>query len=179
MTEKKSATNEIKAPVLFSTLPPQAAVLWAKSGDEQGHPLLAHMLDVAAVAEAILELEPATTHQHLAAQFGLSIEAAPRWLATLAGLHDVGKAIPGFQAKWEQGQALAKAQGLTFASTSLRSNRHDCASTAILKKWLPVHTGAETPWCLNVAEAVGAHHGYPLTTKEVGDGLPLREDKAW
>ncbi|MDD1845565.1 CRISPR-associated helicase Cas3' [Aeromonas veronii] len=137
------------------------------------------MLDVAAVAEAILELEPATTHQHLASQFGMSVEGAPRWLATLAGLHDVGKAIPGFQAKWEQGQALAKAQGLTFASTSLRSNRHDCASTAILKKWLPVHTGAESPWCMNVAEAVGAHHGYPLTTKEVGDGLPLREDKAW
>lgn len=169
----------VNEPVLFSNLDPQAAVLWAKSGEDQGHPLLAHMLDVAAVAEAILELEPATTHQHLASQFGMSVEGAPRWLATLAGLHDVGKAIPGFQAKWEQGQALAKAQGLTFASTSLRSNRHDCASTAILKKWLPVHTGAETPWCLNVAEAVGAHHGYPLTTKEVGDGLPLREDKAW
>lgn len=169
----------INEPVLFSTLDPQAAVLWAKSGEDQGHPLLAHMLDVAAVAEAILELEPATTHQHLASQFGMSVEEAPRWLATLAGLHDVGKAIPGFQAKWEQGQALAKAQGLTFASTSLRSNRHDCASTAILKTWLPVHTGAETPWCLNVAEAVGAHHGYPLTTKDVGDGLPLREDKAW
>lgn len=169
----------VNEPVLFSNLDPQAAVLWAKSGEDQGHPLLAHMLDVAAVAEAILELEPATTHQHLASQFGMSVEGAPRWLATLAGLHDVGKAIPGFQAKWEQGQALAKAQGLTFASTSLRSNRHDCASTAILKKWLPVHTGAETPWCMNVAEAVGAHHGYPLTTKEVGDGLPLREDKAW
>lgn len=169
----------VNEPVLFSNLDPQAAVLWAKSGEDQGHPLLAHMLDVAAVAEAILELEPATTHQHLASQFGMSVEGAPRWLATLAGLHDVGKAIPGFQAKWEQGQALAKAQGLTFASTSLRSNRHDCASTAILKKWLPVHTGAETPWCMNVAESVGAHHGYPLTTKEVGDGLPLREDKAW
>ncbi|HGE8240537.1 TPA: CRISPR-associated helicase Cas3' [Aeromonas veronii] len=169
----------VNEPVLFSNLDPQAAVLWAKSGEDQGHPLLAHMLDVAAVAEAILELEPATTHQHLASQFGMSVEGAPRWLATLAGLHDVGKAIPGFQAKWEQGQALAKAQGLTFASTSLRSNRHDCASTAILKKWLPVHTGAESPWCMNVAEAVGAHHGYPLTTKEVGDGLPLREDKAW
>lgn len=171
--------EELKDPILFSSLNPQATILWAKSGEDQGHPLLAHMLDVAAVAEAILELEPATTHQHLAKQFGLAAETAPRWLATLAGLHDVGKAIPGFQAKWEQGQALAKAQGLTFASTSLRSDRHDCASTAILKKWLPAHTGADVIWCNQVAEAVGAHHGYPLTTKEVGDGLPLREEKCW
>lgn len=171
--------EELKDPILFSSLDPQAAIFWAKSGEEQGHPLLAHMLDVAAVAEAILELEPATTHQHLANQFGLAVEAAPRWLATLAGLHDVGKAIPGFQAKWEQGQALAKAQGLTFASTSLRSARHDWASTAILKKWLPAHTGADITWCNQVAESVGAHHGYPLTTKEVGDGLPLREEKGW
>lgn len=171
--------EELKDPILFSRLNPQATILWAKSGEDQGHPLLVHMLDVAAVAEAILELEPVTTHQHLAAQFGLAAETAPRWLATLAGLHDVGKAIPGFQAKWEQGQALAKAQGLTFVSTSLRSDRHDWASTAILKKWLPAHTGADVIWCTQVAEAVGAHHGYPLTTKEVGDGLPLREDKVW
>lgn len=180
MTEKKSATNEIKAPVLFSTLPPQAAVLWAKSGDEQGHPLLAHMLDVAAVAEAILELEPATTHQHLAAQFGLSIEAAPRWLATLAGLHDVGKAIPGFQAKWDTGQALAKAHGLTFDNAALlRSDRHDWASTAILEEWLPERTGADVIWCQQVARAVGAHHGYPLTEKEIENGLPRREQQVW
>ncbi len=169
----------VNEPVLFSNLDPQAAVLWAKSGEDQGHPLLAHMLDVAAVAEAILELEPATTHQHLASQFGMSVEGAPRWLATLAGLHDVGKAIPGFQAKWEQGQALAKAQGLTFASTSLRSNRHDCASTAILEEWLPGRTGADVIWCQQVAGAVGAHHGYPLTQKEMSNGWPMREDCVW
>ncbi|MGL5776400.1 MAG: HD domain-containing protein, partial [Aeromonas veronii] len=66
----------INEPVLFSNLDPQATILWAKSGEDQGHPLLAHMLDVAAVAEAIIELEPATTHQHLAAQFGLAAETA-------------------------------------------------------------------------------------------------------
>lgn len=67
----------VNEPVLFSNLDPQAAVLWAKSGEDQGHPLLAHMLDVAAVAEAILELEPVTTHQHLASQFGMSVEGLP------------------------------------------------------------------------------------------------------
>lgn len=172
--------DEINEPVLFSNLDPLASVLWAKSGEDQGHPLLAHMLDVAAVAEAILELEPVTTHQHLASQFGLSVETAPHWLATLAGLHDVGKAIPGFQAKWDQGQALAEAHGLTFDNaTSLRCDRHDWASTAILEEWLPGRTGADVIWCQQVAGAVGAHHGYPLTQKEMSNSLPLREDKAW
>ncbi len=78
--------EELKDPILFSSLNPQAAIFWAKSSDKQGHPLLAHMLDVAAVAESILELEPVTTHQHLAKQFGLAAETAPRWLAALAGL---------------------------------------------------------------------------------------------
>lgn len=172
--------NESKEPILLSNLNPQATALWAKSGEDQGHPLLAHILDVAAVAEAILELEPAATHQHLAAQFGLSLEAAPRWLATLAGLHDVGKAIPGFQAKWPQGRELAKAHGLTFDNAaSLRSDRHDWATTAILKKWLPAQTGADTIWCNQVAEAVGAHHGYPLRHNEIKNGLSEREERGW
>lgn len=163
----------------FSALSPSLLALWAKSGDEQGHPLLAHMLDVAAVAEAILELEPATTHQHLATQFGLPVIAAPRWLATFVGLHDVGKAIAGFQAKWPQGQALAKAQGLTFVSSQLSHDRHDWASTAILEAWLPAQTGAEFFWCQQVAEAVGAHHGYPLRQKDIETGLPAREGSDW
>lgn len=167
------------ASLKFSALSPQVRSLWAKSGEEMGHPLLTHMLDVAAVAEAILELEPVTTHQHLAKQFGLAAETAPRWLAALAGLHDVGKAIPGFQAKWPLGLVLAKAQGLTFADASLRSERHDWATTAILEGWLPARTGADFCWCQQVSEAVGAHHGYPLKQKEIEKGLPTREDPVW
>lgn len=171
--------EELKDPILFSSLNPQAAIFWAKSSDKQGHPLLAHMLDVAAVAESILELEPVTTHQHLAKQFGLAAETAPRWLAALAGLHDVGKAIPGFQAKWPLGLALAKEQGLTFADASLRSDRHDWATTAILEEWLPARTGTDFCWCQQVSEAVGAHHGYPLKQQEIEKGLPAREDPVW
>ncbi|MFM5464400.1 CRISPR-associated helicase Cas3' [Aeromonas simiae] len=171
--------DDLKDPILFSRLHPQAAILWAKSGEDQGHPLLAHMLDVAAVAEAILELEP-SSHQHLASQFGLAAETAPRWLAALAGLHDVGKAIPGFQAKWPQGREFDKAHGLTFDNAaSLRSDRHDWATTAILEEWLPARTGADFFWCQQVSEAVGAHHGYPLTQKEIEDGLPRREGSVW
>ncbi|WP_370548790.1 CRISPR-associated helicase Cas3' (plasmid) [Edwardsiella tarda] len=171
--------DEIKESILFSALNPQAAVLWAKSNDEQGHPLLGHMLDVAAVAEVILELEPCATHSRLAGQFGLPVTVTLRWLATLVGLHDIGKAIPGFQAKWPQGLELAKTQGLKFSEASRRSDRHDWASTAILEAWLPVRTGANITWCQQVAEAVGAHHGYPLQQKEIERGLATREERVW
>lgn len=42
----------------FSSSSEQARRLWAKSGDGFGHGVLAHLLDVAAVAESILQHEP-------------------------------------------------------------------------------------------------------------------------
>ena len=163
----------------FSTLPSMVRVLWAKSGEGNGHSLLAHMLDVAAVAEAILQLEPAATHRHLSKTFGLTLETTLRWLAALVGLHDVGKAIPGFQAKWPEGRAILAAENLSFASRLLASDRHDWGSAAILELWLPVRCKASSRWCRQVAQAVSAHHGYPLYQKEKDKGLPAMDDSGW
>lgn len=61
--------------------------LWGKTdraNPERYHPLLFHMLDVAAVCEA------------LAPRFPRAIPISDPWLAYLAGLHDVGKADPRF-----------------------------------------------------------------------------------
>lgn len=163
----------------FSTLPPAIRAFWAKSGERKGHPLLAHMLDVAAVAEAILEFEPAATHRYLAESFGLNAEIIPRWLAASAGLHDVGKAIPGFQAKWPEGRTLVEAAGLPFSSRLLTCDRHDWASAAILEQWLPIRCSASRYWGRQVAQAVSAHHGYTLHQKDKEKGLPAGDDSAW
>jgi len=163
----------------FSTLPTAVRVLWAKSGKEKWHPVLAHMLDVAAVAETILQLEPEATHCHLAKSFGLTSETTPRWLAALAGLHDVGKAIPGFQAKWPEGRAVVEAENLSFSSRLLASSRHDWGTAAILERWLPVRCNASNSWCRQVAQAVSAHHGYPLHQTEKDKGLPAMDDNGW
>lgn len=45
----------------FSDLSPAVRAIWAKSGEPPGHALLAHMLDVAAVAEALVRREPTLT----------------------------------------------------------------------------------------------------------------------
>lgn len=80
------------------------AHLWAKTSrdnDGRWHPLILHMLDVAASAEAILTREPESTRTRMAAVLGLEWEQARPWLLFLIVCHDLGKACPGFQCKWK------------------------------------------------------------------------------
>jgi len=134
-----------------------------------GHGLLAHMLDVAAVAEAIVMRESEDTRHWLAAGFGLAVESVPRWLATFSGLHDFGKAIPGFQAKWPEGQRQVETAGLRFLpSAALRATRHDLASTALLRPEFSKRFPA-AGWVPAVSKALGAHHGYFPSQREQQD----------
>jgi len=80
------------------------ANLWAKSGmnGEAGwHPLILHMLDVAASADAILAREPESTRKRMAAILGMEWKDVRAWLLLVIACHDLGKACPGFQCKWE------------------------------------------------------------------------------
>jgi CRISPR-associated endonuclease/helicase Cas3 len=104
----------------FSGVGRAARTLWAKSGEAVGHGLLAHMLDVAAVAETIIQRESDATRQWIADALGLPMPAVSRWLGLVAGLHDFGKGIPGFQAKWPDGQGSDEAAGLRFSPRSPR-----------------------------------------------------------
>jgi CRISPR-associated endonuclease/helicase Cas3 len=73
--------------------------LWAKTdrnGGEGWHPLILHMLDVAASADAILAREPSSTRVRMAAILGLEWEDARAWLLPVVACHDIGKACPGF-----------------------------------------------------------------------------------
>src|SRR3990172_6475333 len=79
------------------------ANLWAKTSRNGGsgwHPLILHMLDVAASADAILAREPESTRKRMAAILGMEWEYARAWLLLVIACHDLGKACPGFQSKW-------------------------------------------------------------------------------
>lgn len=163
----------------FSTLDAAVRVIWAKSGDQSGHGLLAHMLDVAAVAEAVVSRESMATRTWAAGAFQLVPEAAARWFGLVAGLHDFGKGIPGFQAKWIDGRRIDEEAGLRFAPTvALRMDRHDLAGAALLlptlEKCLP-----GTAWGKVLPHVVGAHHGYFPRSREIRDARPMYEDPAW
>ncbi len=140
--------------------------------------MLAHMLDVAAVAEAILGRESVQTLEWAASSFHLRGTSVARWLATAVGLHDFGKAIPGFQRKWTDGQRLVAESGLAFKQAALSVHRHDYAGAALLRRLLPARLrGAD--WVLSVTLALGAHHGYMPRSTELRDALPLHEGPGW
>ena len=150
----------------FDSLSPAARAIWAKSADPSGHGLLAHMLDVSAVAEQLLALESPQTLAWAADVFGLPSHAAARWLATMVGLHDLGKAIPGFQAKWPQGREADIAAGLSFHGAELAQDQHDLASAVELKRLLAPWSGSAQR-AAAIAGAVAAHHGHVFESSRV------------
>ncbi|EWC39876.1 CRISPR-associated helicase/endonuclease Cas3 [Stutzerimonas stutzeri] len=163
----------------FSGLSGPARTLWAKSGEPTGHGLLAHLLDVAAVVEALFALEPPATLSWAAQQFGLPHAVLSRWIAALAGLHDFGKAIPGFQVKWPEGMQADLACGLGFSPTACRKDRHDLATAALLARDLYGLDVADAGWLCHAVQAVSAHHGYHFLADETNQGGPASEPPEW
>ncbi len=160
----------------FDVLSDAARAIWAKSGDPVGHGLLAHMLDVAAVAERLLQREPAESLARAAAALGLPGTTASREIATCVGLHDIGKAIAGFQAKWPQGRSADETAGLPFPPRLLAADQHDVASALALRQLLQPHFGA---LAAALAGAVAAHHGHFFDSKQIADARRPGEPAAW
>ena len=137
------------------------AKLWAKTKPTGGvgwHPLILHMLDVAASVEAILMREPESTRLRMAACFGLDWEDVRPWLLIVTACHDLGKACPGFQAKWPE----ADQTGLPMPRSPNTSINHAFVSQVALEELLQ-----EREWpsdlAIMTADAVGCHHGSRAT----------------
>ena len=122
--------------------------LWAKYDRSNGtcHPLIYHLLDVAAVASRLwdLALSPAQK-THLQELMGLDDKPARQQLALLAGLHDIGKATPAFQ--------------------KLDNTHHGAQSAAILYSWLE-GKGVDPMHASRLASATGGHHNRWITAHE-------------
>lgn len=144
--------------------------LWAKLPREAArltyHPLLCHLLDVACVVEALWDLAlTAAVRRQFAAGLGLDEESAARWLTFWAGLHDLGKAFPGFQIR-EQGamiERLAAQQVLTAGfprgNHSIQQPHHGTVTTCILQRLLAEEFGHSPELARTVAFVLGGHHG--------------------
>ncbi len=136
------------------------------------------MLDVAAVAESVLALEAPQTLSWAANAFAVPAPNAARWLATMVGLHDIGKAIPGFQAKWEAGRNADQIAGLQFHPADAEKSLHDLASAHELQRLLLDLVGSAGRAKV-VAGAVAAHHGYVFDTAVVRDARRPGEHISW
>lgn len=133
---------------------------WAKTQQAQGiwHPLALHLLDVAVAADAILAREPESTRQKLAACLGLPWEQARPWLLLLIGCHDLGKACPGFQLKWDPARTFIDAMGLERGRNVDTAINHAFVSQLVLTDLL-IELGWAEDLAELVADAVGCHHG--------------------
>ncbi len=124
----------------------------AKSGGAGWHPLILHVLDVAASADAILAREPETTRKRIAEILALEWENARAWILLVVACHDLGKACPGFQCKWENMTDMDSGRS---PNTDIN---HAFVSQIALTELLQ-----EMEWPEQLAElvsdAVGCHHG--------------------
>lgn len=132
--------------------------VWAKTSktnDAEWHPLILHMLDVAASTDSILAREPESTRVRMAAILGMAWEEARAWFLLVVACHDLGKACPGFQCKWP---GLLRLTGLELPRSPNTQINHAFVSQIALSEVLQ-DMGWPEDLAKLVADAVGCHHG--------------------
>lgn len=89
---------------------------------------------------------------------GMTWEEARPWILLLVACHDLGKACPGFQAKWTGSPVLLKESDLKIPAGVDTNINHAFVSQVALQELL-----TERGWAVDLAElaadAVGCHHG--------------------
>jgi CRISPR-associated endonuclease/helicase Cas3 len=138
-------------------------LFWAKSSDSGGHPLIQHMLDVAAVARGLIETQSPAAMDRLSVAWNLDHEQTKAWAAALCGLHDLGKATPGFQSKWVPGRDRVARHGFLFPKGA--PERHDASTRHFLPDALVKQRVSRTT-ANRLADAVAAHHGFHIQPSE-------------
>jgi CRISPR-associated endonuclease/helicase Cas3 len=143
---------------------------WGKAQPEEGsresyHPIAFHQLDVAAVANAMLEARP-TSRARAAALLGLGEDEAHRLLVALVALHDLGKFTPYFQSKAPDCWPAALGELTSRWTTACRHTddgyllwRDVLAKLLIPRLW---PDGEETLGIL--APGLFGHHGRPIAS---------------
>lgn len=148
---------------------------WAKTFDIDGaspddprrvHPLWAHLIDVATVADRLWDRRvPDTLKYQLADAIGCDATTARRWYTFWAGVHDVGKAVPFFQALDEASWAHLPAALERMPTPSEHRIHHGFASIPILFDWIEAQPMPRVvaQHARSLAAFASIHHGR-LTT---------------
>lgn len=128
--------------------------LWGKShGLEKPYPLICHLLDSAAAAQAITaQMLPRSLTEAVAGHMGVSVAEWTQAAQVLAGWHDIGKASCGFQ-------NLDKAACPAWARRHrdrASAGRHDHVGSMLAWDRLESLSGRQRG---RAAQLVGGHHG--------------------
>lgn len=156
-------------------------MFWGKAqpADTTGpgwHPIAYHLLDVAAVMEAILSGRPSTLRR--ASQLlHLPSDEARRFLVTMAGLHDLGKFAPAFQVKvptlWDR---IAQSPKLSNPFPGYHTEDGYALWSGVLAEELANRIWGDGLDAIERLEpAVFGHHGRPIHLKESRSRLGFPE----
>jgi CRISPR-associated endonuclease Cas3-HD len=122
-------------------------LLWGKAERRSTpghHPLLCHLLDAAAVGEALLP------------RFAPLLPLPPSWVAYLVGLHDIGKADPLFQNKEPACAQRLREAGLALPMATAPF-RHEARSA----EWVYAHLQEAHGWehraAVLASQAIAGH----------------------
>ncbi|MEU6285811.1 CRISPR-associated endonuclease Cas3'' [Streptomyces sp. NPDC047028] len=143
--------------------------VWGKErGLPHPYPLICHLLDVAAVFgtlwDALLDLK---ARQGIAAELGLSVSEARAVLACWAGVHDLGKITPPFQAQVPDAFKALASDGTYVAAPGaekVSSFRHEMGThwslvSLLAEAGYPVSRVQARSLPHQVAQLLGGHHG--------------------
>lgn len=142
--------------------------LWAKTGQESSyHPLLWHMLDVAAVAGLVWDhhLSPGLRKR---LECALGAADARTLVVFAAGAHDIGKASPGFQKKAVD---LCECSALPFSDHD-QNCPHGFISACVLSEMLGPDVGL-------LGQIAGGHHGVFPRSAELRMGRDTLGNNDW
>jgi CRISPR-associated endonuclease/helicase Cas3 len=152
--------------------------LWAKTDKVSGftHPLLYHMLDVGYVTR---ELWQNVLSNSIKKQFSNPLWLDPtdtgQLIASWAALHDIGKAGPAFQKKYQPAIPILQSQGFPFPPAPFFPSRpHGIVTAWILgSEWKLLGIGQYE--AEDLARALGGHHGNWPTSDEFNND-PAKTD---
>lgn len=153
--DKNTVLGDIE--VSRDTISSRVHRVWAKTSkketgpDEESryHPLLCHMLDVAAVAGLVWDNHLTEgVRKRLGHALNADEQAARSLVVFAAGAHDIGKASPGFQKKAPR---ISECTEMPYSEND-RNCPHGFVTASVLSKLLG------DGWNL-VAQITGGHHG--------------------
>ncbi len=161
-------------------------VLWAKwRAPDNYHPALCHMLDVAQVAANLC----ATRVGHTSLRDFLSDHNHSKWIAFLAGLHDLGKISPAFQLHTSFSPQERETVRNLLAEAGLSCPRlrapqaHGAITATVLPEILTERYGFPPNASSLFARISGAHHGRFATSSDLEGvkkaGASAIGDRAW
>lgn len=146
---------------------------------EQDHlwgPLYIHMADSAEIARFLWHgWLPHATRELVSSSAGLSLDDTEILVVWLAGVHDIGKATPGFQYKSRELAAHVEESGLGIPSIVSGGPSHATMGQLILQDWFALH-GWDSDCAMTYASIVGGHHGVTPDESEL-DSLLSRQKR--